>query len=109
MALNVFFFFFFLMFILRERVCEQGRGRERETENPKQTPHCQHRAQSGARTHKTRAESKSPALNRLRHPGALRGTVNQHLTAHWGPVSPLMSSAQRGALLHPHSKQARQW
>ena len=39
-------------FILRERESAQGREQnERETENPKQAPHCQHRARCGARTH----------------------------------------------------------
>ena len=37
----------------RQRPCEWGRGRERETENPYQAPHCQCRAQCGARTHET--------------------------------------------------------
>ena len=46
-------FFFLSLFILREREKEsmQGRGRERG-ENLKQAPHCQHRAQRGARSHK---------------------------------------------------------
>ena len=44
-----FLLFFFLKFICLFR--EQG-GAEREGENPKQVPHCQHRAQHGARTHK---------------------------------------------------------
>ena len=38
------------LFILRERV-QTGEGQgEREAENPKQAPHCQHRAQCGAGT-----------------------------------------------------------
>ena len=38
----------------RARAHEQGRGRERERENPKQAPHCQHRAQREAQTNEQR-------------------------------------------------------
>ena len=48
-------------------------GAERERENPKQAPCCQHRAQRGAQFHNagimTWAEIKSQMLNQLNHPG----------------------------------------
>ena len=52
-----------------------GRGaeRERETQNPKDAPDCQHRAGHGARTHELRDRdlSRSQTLNPLSPPGAL--------------------------------------
>ena len=55
-------FFFFLKWIYL--FCEG--------ENPKQAPHCQHRARRGAQTHEPRDRdlSWSRTLNRLSHPGA---------------------------------------
>ena len=52
---NIFFKFFYVyLFTLREiETVWGGAERERETENPKQALHYQHRAQCGARTHKT--------------------------------------------------------
>ena len=53
-----------------------GAEREREKENPKQTPHCQPRTQLKAQSHKlnceimTWAEIKSRMFNQLSHPGA---------------------------------------
>ena len=41
------------LFILRERARAQVEEGQRERENPKQTPCCQHRVQHGARTHET--------------------------------------------------------
>ena len=41
------------MFIFDREKTQVGEGeRERETENPKQAPHCQHKAQCGAQTRK---------------------------------------------------------
>ena len=55
------------LFILRQS--EQGRGRERDRENPKQAPHHQHRAGRRTQSHNpeimTWAEIKSRTLNRL--------------------------------------------
>ena len=75
--------FFTAYLFLREREteteteCEQGRDRERERERERiwsrlQALSCQHRAQSGARTHEPwdRDLSWSWTLNRLSHPGA---------------------------------------
>ena len=75
-CLLFFFFKFIYLFILRRRetVHMGEEQRERETENPEVTPHSQHRARSGAWTHKPRdhdlIRTKSLTLNRLSYPGA---------------------------------------
>ena len=46
-----FFFNVYLFLRQRETEHEQGRVRERETQNLKQAPGSQHRARRGARTH----------------------------------------------------------
>ena len=50
------FFFFNVYLFLRETECEQGRGREGETQNPKrlQALSCQHKPRCRARTHELR-------------------------------------------------------
>ena len=62
------------MFILFLREKERaGEGhRERETDDPKRAPPCQHRARCGAYTHELRDHdlSRRQTLNRLSHPGA---------------------------------------
>ena len=68
-------FLFFLIFIFEsERKREwAGKGqREKETQNLKQAPGCQHRAWHRAWTHDSQDHdlSQSQALNQLSHPGA---------------------------------------
>ena len=53
----------------------RGEGRERGSENPKQSSSCQHRAQLRARTHqlwdRDLSKTKSSSINWLSYPGAL--------------------------------------
>ena len=53
-CLRHFILLIFLNFIYLEQKSESegNRGREKERENPKQTPCCQHRARCGAPSHK---------------------------------------------------------
>ena len=52
--LNIFFIIFKMFIYFWEREITSGEGqREREREDPKQAPHCQHRARHGAQTHET--------------------------------------------------------
>ena len=76
-----FFFYFILYFILSyiilsfEREHEQGRGRERETEDPKQAPPCQWRTRHRAQIHRPwdRDLSQSRMPNWQSHPGTPDG------------------------------------
>ena len=69
-------FFNVYLFILRETTSRGEAERERETENPRQAPCCQHRARWGLQLMSleimTWNEIKSQMLHRLSHPGALR-------------------------------------
>ena len=60
----------------------EGAQRKRETENPKQTLHCWHRAQHRVQSHNpeitTRTEIESWTLNQLSHPGAPAVILNPH-------------------------------
>ena len=68
----IYMFFNVHLFILGERQHKQGRGREREKENPKQALHHQCRARCGARTHEPWDYDlgRSQMLNRPSHPRA---------------------------------------
>ena len=75
------------MFIFeRERQTEHewGRGRKRETQNPKQAPGCQHRAPPGIRTHKLKDHNLrlGGTLNQLSHPSTPPGlrVLTQHFS-----------------------------
>ena len=60
-TLGYYSYYHLFIYFERERHRERaGEGqRERETENPKQTPHCQRRAQHGARSHQLRVHDQS--------------------------------------------------
>ena len=72
LAVKLFFFFLsWFIYVEKDRdSVSKGEAEKEERENPKQDPHCRHRAGRGVPPRQAmRSRPESQALNRLSHPG----------------------------------------